>query len=321
MLTYGDLHVGQLLFKYGSAGVDIFFVISGFIITYATRPGTSPGQFLYRRLARIVPLYLLCTLLMAWLHGSPLIDVVRSLLFQPLANKNPPFLGYAVLQVGWTLNYEMFFYIVFALALVFRRGSTMVALVVIFSFVAAAQLAADQFTLSAYKAPIQKFTYLTLATNPITLEFCAGALLALAWRRGLLSVPPIVAVLFMATATGLMAILMYGPWFNSHGLSGFGFPATVLVGSALMAERSLRLHVPSYLMVLGASSYSLYLTHYFVLQFVRPHIPSLGDPFLDFIMILGLTLFVGIACHYMIEQPVTVSLKVLGRKLGGASAH
>lgn len=101
----------------GYAGVNLFFIISGFIMCYTTDRRTGPLKFMGRRLVRIAPLYWLILLFHAGFHSLTDPQTYLSMLFIPLSVQSPPFLGFAAWTVGWTLNYEMFFYPVFALSL------------------------------------------------------------------------------------------------------------------------------------------------------------------------------------------------------------
>ncbi len=121
---------------FGAAGVDIFFVISGFIMVVTTSDGkTGPADFLAKRIARIAPIYWLITLVLVAMSLAGLKPigilrmqadwVVKSLFFIPF-NRD----GYVepINSVGWTLNYEMFFYVVFAVCLTVRQNSARVLL-------------------------------------------------------------------------------------------------------------------------------------------------------------------------------------------------
>jgi exopolysaccharide production protein ExoZ len=130
-LSITILHAGELVFpnfKEASrpffSGVDVFFVISGSVMVITThetweKPGTWL-PFLWRRMVRIVPLYWLLTLLVVSLSRSPAgtWHVVASFLFIPAWNSSHYPLP--VLPMGWTLQYEMFFYSLFSLALGLR---------------------------------------------------------------------------------------------------------------------------------------------------------------------------------------------------------
>jgi peptidoglycan/LPS O-acetylase OafA/YrhL len=128
----------------GEFGVDIFFIISGFVMMYSTQ--TDSRNFFLKRLIRIVPLYWLVTIItfsfyyifpsFFSLPSNDLSHLVMSLLFIPF-DKNGS--GHApILSVGWTLNYEMYFYFLFSLACIIsnkNRGIVVVFLIVVIMFV------------------------------------------------------------------------------------------------------------------------------------------------------------------------------------------
>jgi len=168
----------------GAAGVDLFFVISGFIMVYASEDlfeqQGAPRTFLLRRIIRIVPLYwLVTTVLLAYMllrYGSPQEHssrtIAASYFFIPTSNAAgapiTPFLA-----VGWTLNYEMFFYLVFAFGLLLRRAAAVIILSVL---LIAFGLWGRQLSL-----PLS----LSILADPIILEFVFGMLVALAYREGI----------------------------------------------------------------------------------------------------------------------------------------
>src|SRR5688572_9349206 len=123
----------------GAAGVDLFFVISGFVMVYSSESlfgrREGPLRFLLRRLARIAPLYWAVTIAIILYiyaaHGSKLFEIyspaslIASFLFYPYPRLDG--LAFPVHLLGWTLNYEMFFYAVFAAAIVLPRRAAVVA--------------------------------------------------------------------------------------------------------------------------------------------------------------------------------------------------
>jgi peptidoglycan/LPS O-acetylase OafA/YrhL len=184
-LTHSELQkpVTSVAWALGNIGVYVFFVISGFIMVHICwdefgRRGAA-GNFLRRRIIRIVPLYWLATIAALAFHkvsvthgaeaGWP--ELVRSLLFVPYQDEDG---GWApILPQGWTLNYEMMFYAIFAAALAFRRQ---IALPVIGG-------ALGVFTLVGSLLPAGALAYLS---SPIVLWFVLGIGLAVFWRwRGL----------------------------------------------------------------------------------------------------------------------------------------
>ena len=128
VLQFPGLRDRYAHFEFGQAGVDIFFVISGFVIYLASIEGRiRPGEFVKRRIVRIVPLYWVATLaLVAAAVCAPQLfattvvtpqNVGQSLLFIPSYSAAFPDQIWPVLVPGWSLNYEMFFYGLFALGL------------------------------------------------------------------------------------------------------------------------------------------------------------------------------------------------------------
>ena len=167
----------------GIAGVDLFFVISGFVMVYASEPlyarTGGPSTFFMHRVIRIVPLYWLVTglylliavIIPAFDKGYSFNMVAASLFFIPYMK--PEGVMQPIVGQGWTLNYEMMFYVIFALAVV---GSRQVAVAIALSTLVGACIAG--WALQPLP-PMMAFW-----TNPIILEFTYGMLIAVAWREG-----------------------------------------------------------------------------------------------------------------------------------------
>jgi exopolysaccharide production protein ExoZ len=292
------------LASYGAdaRGVDIFFVISGFVMFTAARD-ESPGTFISRRLIRIVPLYWLATLafvlLSAQVSGSTLI---RSLFFIP--SYNPFYIGeiWPILIPGWTLNYEVFFYAIFALAL-FSRRLIMVLVAVIGSLVIVGPLYLSTNAL-----------WLTY-TSPMLLEFLGGVVLAVAfdrarerrnlWRWSAGFLPLAVVALLVSDQVPLPLIL------------SVGVPAMMIVGGALSLEvHGLIPDMPA-LRLVGDASYAIYLSHIIVIGFCGIVVQAselTGIPQLLAMLTLSMIVstIVGIWVHRKIEKPI---LRFLNRHL------
>ena len=129
--------------EFGPSGVDLFFVISGFIMVATTTGPGRPFNFIARRLIRVVPLYwlLTCTMVaLAWklpqlfrtIDLAPA-HVLQSLLFIPHYSPSFPGMAWPVLVPGWTLNFEMFFYAVFAATLSLAQPMRLWALAAVMS--------------------------------------------------------------------------------------------------------------------------------------------------------------------------------------------
>ncbi|AZE54996.1 Exopolysaccharide production protein ExoZ [Pseudomonas synxantha] len=254
-----------LLADKGGIGVDIFFVISGFVIFLATADkGLTPWRFMLMRVARIVPAYWFYTLLMIVLvatvpsvfpqeHLEPSY-VLMSLLFIA-APSEPGVEVYPLLGVGWTLNFEMLFYALFSVALLVRESYRLwVAATLLFLV---CYIGADLGLVSGFYS------------NGIVLEFLMGIMLGMLYRRGWCQARPWLPVLGIVVA--LTAIY--------HGADipralEWGVPSAIIVISCVALEPWFK--GSRFLKLLGDCSYSVYLIHvpvlavgYFVAQWME----------------------------------------------------
>jgi exopolysaccharide production protein ExoZ len=294
---------------FGASGVDLFFVISGFImVVSAMWSDVGPGRFFCLRLIRIVPLYWLATFAMiglaAWGHtprsSYGAAEVATSLLFVPYAPPVPA--GSAALPIvenGWTLNYEMFFYALFALWLAAPRPLRLTGLLLTLGALVGLGRLAGPFTVGAA----------TAYTSGLLLEFAAGALLGQLWLRGGIR-------LGLLPALSLIALGCYCIAWTHPRL-------VILAGAALILAGSLHPRIGALenrlLLQLGNASYSLYLTHQFVIDAVVPwwprlfRHPSWVSTVLYMACILLLCTIAAWLCHLFIERPLTSRLRKLVR--------
>jgi peptidoglycan/LPS O-acetylase OafA/YrhL len=251
----------------GNAGVDLFFVISGFIMVFTTgRKPQGPLAFLGSRLRRIVPLYWSVTLAVfavarltpSLIQNTPsdLGRLIQSLLFIPALR--PDGTVRPVVFVGWTLNFEMAFYVLFALGLLAPRRWIGVLCAV---GVLVIDVAWGWATRPA--SPVLSFY-----TTPMVLEFGAGMMLGLVWPR--LNLPERLAWPLAAVIVAGFLLMLGAPWLWPHAdrVFAFGLPATAIVGAALVLERQGTAARWPWLQALGAASYAIYLSHFFVTQAV-----------------------------------------------------
>ncbi|WP_312862858.1 MULTISPECIES: acyltransferase [unclassified Rhizobium] len=251
-------------------GVDIFFVLSGFIMTHtaASEFGKSgaPLRFFLRRCARVVPLYWLLTSIM--LIGAL---AAPSLLAVPIGSVSHVLASYffipsgrgvdevrPVLALAWTLNYEMLFYVFFAAALLLP-----IRLGVVWLSVAMVGMAL------VGKLVDPSHIQIAFWTSPIILEFLFGVHVALIFRSGIR--------IGGAAALGLMAIGLLGfvrisaPW-DDAALPQFlrsGLPAALFVLAAAIGPVLPQGRLVLWGVALGDASYSLYLAHPFILRPMR----------------------------------------------------
>ncbi len=292
-------------FDVGRAGVDVFFVISGVIMWRITAGrDVSPGRFLWRRFTRVAPLYWLATLLVAviaplWPGFLPEVrpgwrHLVLSLAFAP--HLDPRGLPFPTLPPGWTLDYEMIFYLVFALAMALgvrrraRRAAGILIGIVVGGFV---------FPDSAYY----------LGANPMLLQFAVGLGLGVMLDRGRLSRP---AWGFGLIGAGLMiwVLVQEGGLFSELWRPVvWGVPAAMTVAGALSIEagapRGARPRGPAHraLMALGDASYAIYLFHLPATAVVAHTFGYERKlPFLALSM--GVSIAAGLVVHAWIERPL-----------------
>lgn len=303
----------------GEYGVDIFFVISGMVM-WVTTAGRAmpPAEFLRRRVERIAPLYWLVTAVVAFvalaapalLHSTHFdaAHLLASLLFFPWPNpvdgSHTP-----VLVPGWTLNYEMFFYLLFALALLLPRGWRPPAVLAMLAAAVAIGAGATQESLRGFYG------------DPMILEFGAGvALGALALRRA----PLPAGWGWAAAAASLPLALLLTSLPHAPRALYAGLPAALAVGGLALAERRMPPPVWPFLLRVGDASYSIYLTHPLTLALVSTLWRAAGlhlTP-LYYACALAATLAVGLACHALIERPVARWIADRRRAAHGqAAAH
>lgn len=302
---------------WGQFGVDIFFVISGFIMVYVSDKDRgqvgSPTKFLLRRIARLVPLYwlfttatLIVTLLLSGLknHNDISLDyVVGSYLFIPFMRSDGNFTP--VLGVGWTLNYEMLFYVLFALSLYLparmQRLGICIALVAL--------------TLVGMVVPTH-FHQFWYWTRPIILEFAGGALIGILFLRGVKL--PIVGSAFLVVVGVLSVIIatraLGNPVETGGRLWAWGGGAILIVGAILLSASSYSDLLPPpiarLISMMGDASYSLYLSHMFVVRLISVTLGALlgwrGQVF--FIVGGGMivaAIVVAMLTYRFVEQPLT----------------
>jgi len=322
----------------GWAGVDLFFIISGFIMVWTTQnAGTGPraaGQFLWRRVTRIYPLWWLCAAVMAVYffvtYGMPAApDRVDSMgeawtfalkSFALWPQTEPPLLG-----VGWTLIHEMWFYLVFAALLLLRRDWLVWGLVFWAVVTLGIYLSVGHMRVSA---PV-RFVML----SPLSLEFIVGALAGLLFIRSqpkaLSSLLPI-AILTLASVWIIIAmgigLSLRGQTHHFSRMAVFAVPMAALIwGSSYLALRG-KLNIPRALVWLGNISYSLYLTHYIVLIVVRRILrsidvsavpPTLINIIMVVILLVGSLITAWLTYCYF-ERPL---IKFFKRKRGRSPAQ
>ena len=313
--------ISRWLENLGASGVDIFFVISGFIMMMTTtQAGRVPaaGEFLKRRLVRIAPLYWALTAIafaMVLAAGSAVNTVVTpekflaSMLFLPYHNGAIDMAMLAhkayVIPMAWTLTYEWYFYLVFALTLAIglRPAGRLLFMGTWFAVTVAIGWLLQPTALIAQ-----------VASQPMVFEFLLGCLVAMlygkGWRMG--GAP---ALLLAVVGMGVLSHIFHHTAYDRTlywGLAAFA----LIAAAALYRNSQVQSTAMRPWIWMGDISYSLYLSHFFTLAlFVRlqKRFAFLSDSFAPLTMLAFLLLVVLVAagCYYVIEEPAR---KLLARR-------
>ncbi len=306
---------GEHFWRPGISGVDLFFVISGFVMAISSGKLVNQKEgwrtFITHRLIRIVPLYWIATSLkvllvivapsMALNSSIEFGHTIASYLFFPTFDST----GNSVLpvvKVGWTLSYEMFFYFFIALALFMNMSALKLA-----TFVFVACSAANIFS-----SPEVPLVYGFL--NPIMLEFvmgmfvakyCAGSRTINTWT-GVIVV--VVCFTIMISAGDLPIWWRWVYW---------GLPSMFIVAIFVILEPKINQVMPTIFIKLGDSSYSLYLFHTFVVPLIGSILVKLNliNPPMAVLACLLVSPAVCYLIYRWIELPTTKFLRLNVGKL------
>lgn len=274
---------------WGANGVDIFFVISGFIMVYVQNLKNRSGvEFIIDRVVRIVPIYWLLTIVVviaAYIMPAAFNDtptdvgwIISSLVFlsQPIMEIRP------VLFLGWTLEYEMLFYVVFAVSIVLRK------LVSPYVFVLA----------------ILTAVYFVFGVSLLVMEFFIGMLIGLFYIRFSAKETTGLLVLFVGLVGLCISIWLVDIDRKGLRVLVWGGPATLIVFGAVYAKQFKN----KLFILLGDSSYSIYLIQVFTIPVFYKGLSWLGvggsSPDLLAFLCLVCTAVAGVVSYTVLEKPM-----------------
>jgi exopolysaccharide production protein ExoZ len=297
--------------QFGQSGVDLFFVISGFImLTTSWDAFGQPGsglRFFIRRVIRIYPPY--------WFALAPIVPVfffgrnqfmvghlgvqtgiVQSLLLLPQPT-------HMLMAVSWSLVWEMIFYTIFAFMLLLNRRHFPLALAGWFLAEVALHL-----TLRGSQSFVLSF-----ASCPLPIEFIFGVVIGLLYVNRLFPAPRLIGslgVILIFAAWNLIAANLVDLESDLARVLLFGVPAFLIVYGAVGLEAVHRIVAPRWLVSIGDCSYAIYLWHLGVLvvlrhMIVRLHFSGLLWHFASIVLALGMILMIAFAVYWFFERPVT----------------
>jgi exopolysaccharide production protein ExoZ len=307
---------------FGSFGVDVFFVISGYIMARILDPiNNSSDHFFRRRILRIVPPYWFFTLLIFFaamkapqLMGATRatgIDLFKSLFFIPFSKGNG--LVQPLLFIGWSLNAEMFFYVALTIGLLLskRRATWFGAIVVLLVIFGCMPFAAVSDPAHFY-------------SSEVNFEFLLGILSYYAAKHLSLSGRLRLPALLLAFLSALWLIFYQGVMPAGHYFYGLrvlmlGLPAFLLITSAALLSRAGWDSKAASLVLIGDASYILYLIHpyceYSLNRLFSGHHPWLNSKSATGALIgVMLSIVLALLIHLYGERPL---VKLLNRHFGG----
>ncbi|GHV74495.1 exopolysaccharide production protein ExoZ [Spirochaetia bacterium] len=315
----------------GGWGVDIFFIISGFIMAYIVLGNTD--HFFVKRLFRIVPLYFIATFLVIFVaiifpqlvHSTVLTfsKAIKSLFFIPYEDKLK--LNYPILGQGWTLRFEMVFYIAMALSIVIMKNKKYI------SIVCSSILVLFIVILNIFNPNIFILSY--YHTQGVFLEFIYGLALYYIYYyldakiNKIIKYKIVFSIFFaiisiMSIMYLILSDVIWIRFFDNRSIY-YGIPAFILVLSFLLLEKQINKKntIIKFGLLLGEASYAMYLFHYHIIAFIsRIIFPRIGNNNSFIIELLKLTftiiiiIIISIYLYKFIDKPIQKKLRNILKK-------
>ncbi|MGK4282331.1 acyltransferase family protein [Citrobacter freundii] len=312
---YSQRDLGFLLFNYGAFGVDLFFIISGFIICLSTEKLEKHATFNFfiRRFFRIYPLLMICVTIyfLTIRSGSSYSLYLKSLIpMHSDYSAGSPFYGFNLLDTAWTITYEIAFYAVFGLAIYFNKKyrvyTSLIFIIVI--FISASYYFNGYISTDAYikQGNVKQNNALALFYSPMFLDFTYGIIIYVIYKNIYFKsvlfnrlTPCIVLLLFSLIASQIS--LFYG-----HGPLKWGLVSALIILALVMYEKNNGIKKYKSLEYLGDISYSLYIVHLIILECAYKYdniVFKNTTGFSRLFIVLSIILIISVIVHELIEKP------------------
>lgn len=331
-LVDSDTHIyaSRFLLGNGAFGVDLFFIISGFIICSATerKEKNILSKYILRRLFRIYPVYLIALtfVYVVYSYNEPIQNYFNALLMlQRDYSLRAPFFGYNMLYPAWTLSFELLFYTIFLLSMMISHThrSLICSLFIVFSFFVLQLSLSGRVSLDAELTPAYSVDFaiplIRMLSTPMLIEFVIGIFFFHVYKWMLNNKTDFYKYISVACIVSSLALYLFYHTDN-HGLSQRGLIATLMfLGFLIIEANGVKLN-SKVLSFFGDISYSLYLTHVITIKIIVDLLDRLSmiefkiGP-LYMIFVLSICIFVAYVSHELIEVPFIRAGKKLVSKL------
>ncbi|RZM86182.1 MULTISPECIES: acyltransferase [unclassified Escherichia] len=329
--VYAQKDLGDIMFRIGEVGVDIFFVISGFIITYSSinKDRNKPLEFAIKRFFRLYPVYFIVLTLVISLNYETIYtisQIIKSYMLIPIDyNFIGPWSGYSIIIPAWTLTYEIWFYTVFCVSLcISHKYRTIIASSILITICMLSQV---YFHGNVFLNPIAQPPFgdgiirnLVFVSNPISYDFILGMVVAEAYINVPFDFLDKMPVIQFLNITALFALLLLclglktGP-----GIVAWGGYSFMIVAPLVLISKCRNVYCNKALTYVGEISYSLYINHMVVytlaVVYLKPYGILDSKGFGVFLALVCATFIVSIISYNFIEKPFVAIGHAIARKI------
>lgn len=327
--AYAQQNLGDILFGNGYIGVDLFFMVSGFVIMLSTEKDSSVSAFLTKRLFRIYPVYLACLFFTVYAFDFNYdINLLKAILFinEDISSRAPWF-GYTIVFTAWTLMFEIIFYLYFSISMMIskKHRGLVCSILLTLTVILINTIYGNGIPLSGYDAISIKETsnwmlsFARVLSSPMFYEFIAGIFIYWVYKYLNVKYCNDISIIFLPFSLACFGLFYITGYNGGHGLFNCGIYAAALLLSLIMYEKCHTIRSNRTLNFLGDISYSLYLTHPIVVNLLSYGVLvtsaySKGKGFGNVYLILMASIIISTILFNFVEKPfVRLSRKILNK--------